>query len=269
MQRVLPLAMLGALLTVAPLAVAQHVGAGHSAGFSGGHARGFSGGFQGNFSAPRSFNGSSGFAPRGFGAVPRMTWTPPRYGFVPRSGNYSAYRPSYGAPRPGLDRRDGDHYRRPYHRGYGGYAGYGGYPYAFANSWELLPWDLGYPDFTGYGEETGIENQPSAEEQQPSQDYAAPSGDGYRSDYAPAPWQAPAAPAASPAPVRPEPQLTLIFRDGHTQVIRNYMLTPSDVIVMDDAASGREPQIPLSDLNLPATEQAAHQAGLDFTPPTL
>jgi hypothetical protein len=36
---------------------------------------------------------------------------------------------------------------------------------------------------------------------------------------------------------------------------------------MDRAAAGYQQKIPLSALNLPATEQAAQQAGLDFTPP--
>ena len=61
-----------------------------------------------------------------------------------------------------------------------------------------------------------------------------------------------------------EPQLTLIFQDGHTQTIRNYVMTPSTVIVIDEAASGRELRIPLSELNLQATERAAQQAGLDL-----
>jgi hypothetical protein len=39
------------------------------------------------------------------------------------------------------------------------------------------------------------------------------------------------------------------------------------VIVLDQAASGRQQRIPLAALNLPATEQAAEQSGLDFTPP--
>jgi hypothetical protein len=46
------------------------------------------------------------------------------------------------------------------------------------------------------------------------------------------------------------------------------VLTSAEVIVMDDAASGRIPRISLSDLNLPATEQTARQAGLDFSPPS-
>jgi hypothetical protein len=65
----------------------------------------------------------------------------------------------------------------------------------------------------------------------------------------------------------PEPQLTLIFKDGHQQTIRNYVLTHSEVIVVDQAASGRQQQIPLASLDVSATEEAAQQAGLDFSPP--
>ena len=38
------------------------------------------------------------------------------------------------------------------------------------------------------------------------------------------------------------------------------------VIVLDKAAAGRQERIPLTDLNLPATEAAAQAAGLDFAP---
>ena len=67
--------------------------------------------------------------------------------------------------------------------------------------------------------------------------------------------------------VAAEPQLMLIFNDGHQEGIHNYVLTSSAVIVLDQAASGRQQRVPLTSLNLPATEQAAQQAGLDFTPP--
>ena len=64
-----------------------------------------------------------------------------------------------------------------------------------------------------------------------------------------------------------EPELRLIFKDGHTEAIRNYVPTPHDVIAMDAAASGQVPRIALSELNLPAPEQAARKDGVDFSPP--
>lgn len=64
-----------------------------------------------------------------------------------------------------------------------------------------------------------------------------------------------------------ERELRLIFKEGHTEAIRNYVLTPHDVIVMDTAASRQVPRIALSGLNLPAPERAARKDGLDFSPP--
>ena len=267
MRRVLPVAILCGLLAAAPAAVAQRGGAGHSAA----HAGGFSGGFRGGFSAPRSFGGFSGarfpgFAQRGLSMAPRMIWTVPRSSAAP--GYYSASRPAYGADRRGSNRGGRYPYRPPY-RGASSYAVYA-YP-SYANSWELLPWDLGYPDFTGYGDDSAAyqpSDQPEPQPQPqyvPQPEYVAPPDQGYAQDYPP-PYPM-AAPAAPPTAIASQPQLTLIFEDGHTQTIRNYMLTSSAVIVMDQAASGREMRIPLSQLNLAATEQAARQDGLDFSPP--
>lgn len=266
---IIPVAMLGMLLVLVPGAFGQHGGGGHSGGVSGGHVGGFSGGgFHGGFSASPSFRGFSGTAPHSFGAPSRMTWSAPRYSSAMRRGVYGNYRPPFNAG----DRRGGDHrgrYRRPY-------PGYGyGYPYGYANPWGLLPWDLGYPDFTDYGDDSdsaGSNNaqappypvQPPDEEQQ----QPPPESEDFRPEYAPAPYQPPVQQQVASTPQKGEPQLTLIFKDGHTLTIRNYMLTPSEIIVMDDAASGREPRIPLAELDLPATEKAAQQHGLDFSPPS-
>lgn len=261
--RAFPVMALGTMLALVPGALAQRSAVSHSAGFGGGHVGGFSGGgVHGSFSAPRSFGGPVGLAPRGFGVAPRMTFTAPRYSFVPRQGAYMGYRPLYGNGNGG-----GRDHRRPYRSPYTGYV-YGGLPYAYGNSWELLPWDLGYPDFTGYGDDNGAAEPNHAQEppwggEQPPQEY-----EGYGPEYSPSPYPPPATQAVAPAPLRNQPELTLIFKDGHTQVVRNYLLTPSQLIVMDEAASGREPRIPLSELNLPATERAAQQAGLDFSPPS-
>ena len=269
-------AALGALLAWAPPARAQHSRGGHAGVSSGGHSGGFSGGqvgrfsgsFHGGFSAPRSFSGSAASAPRGFGG--RMPLPAPRYGFTSQRRPFAgAHAPNRRPPdRGGWDHRD--HHRARY-RGFGFVN-----PYLYARSWQLLPWDLGYPDFTdfwgadspsydgGAAEANYAQAQPPAAEQDP----APPEAETYRPSYRSA---MPSAPTVNQAPAAPapqnEPQLTLIFNDGHTQAIRNYMLTSRDLIVMDDAALGRESRIPLSELNLPATQRAARQAGLDFSPP--
>jgi hypothetical protein len=247
MRRMFSVALVSALFVALPLAYAQR--GGHSGGFSGGHAggsvgRGFGSGFSGSGFAGRS----SGFASHSYGSASRFTSTAPARSFAP------GYRSPYGGPTVArrTDGRGGFHYRPPYR-------GYGGYPY-YANSWELLPWDLGYPDFAGYG----YDNSGSDAAQQPAATVAPPD-DGYRPDYGePAYQDSPSTVANSAAA---EPELTLIFNDGHREAIHNYALTGDTVIVMDQAASGRQQRIPLESLNLPATEQAAQQAGLDFSPP--
>jgi hypothetical protein len=173
---------------------------------------------------------------------------------------------NHGGRRNGGGRdRDHDHDRE---RGYrrGGYGFIGSYP-LYANSWELLPYDSGYSDFAGdssddYAVQRGGE---------PNNVPAPPPDTGYRPEYsgdAGQPWPAQTTDVAPPpAPIAPEPGLTLIFKDGHTQTIHNYVLTSSDLVILDEASSGRQQRIPLDTLDLSATEKAAQQAGLDFTPP--
>jgi hypothetical protein len=246
MRRTFPVAFLSALLVTLPSAFAQRAVA-HGGGFSSGHVSAPASHSFGGFSSSRSSSASRSLAPRSFANAPRMTSTAPSRAFAP------GYRVPYGAT-PASRRSDGRsafHYRSPYR-------GYGGYPY-YANSWEVLPWDLGYPDSPGYNGDSG-----SDAAQQPAASIAPPD-DGYRQDYGEPVYQNSTA-FSSPS-IAEEPQLTLIFNDGHQEAIRNYVLTSDTVIVLDQAASGRQQRVPLAELNLPATEQAAQQAGLDFSPP--
>jgi hypothetical protein len=249
-----------ALLIAASGAFAQR-GGGHA---SGGHA------FGGGFSGGHSFGSSFSSAPRSFGSIPRMDWSGPirsySQGFsAPR---FSAVHSPYFGRGQALNgnRSSWQGGRTEYRRG----GDYGRYRYrspyrAYAGSVWLSPWELGYPDFYGY-DDTGSQDSGSAdvqsaqapEYQTEPQDYA-PEGT-YRSGYTSA-----SAPVAAPSP---EPVLTIVFRDGHTQQIHNYALTPSTLIVLDEAASGRQQRIALDQINLPATEQSARDAGLDFRPPS-
>lgn len=65
-----------------------------------------------------------------------------------------------------------------------------------------------------------------------------------------------------------EPQLTIVMKNGAKRKVRNYALTPTELIDLDKAASGREVSIPLSKINLAATKRAAARAGLSFAVPT-
>jgi hypothetical protein len=248
---------LAALMMVAPTAIAQRGGGGHGGGgghvggFSGGgHAGGFGGGFAshsfgGSYSGRASFSGRASYAPHGYSAAPRASYA------LPARSSTQAYRSGY---------RDRGRYRSPYRSPYRGY----GYPYGVGNSWGVLPWDLGYPDFTGYSDDNGYV-QPDMDASQQPVDSGQPLPDDDRPPYTDAPYGP--APYAASAPVSDEPALTLIFNDGHQQSIRNYALTSNYILVLDNAPSGREQRIPLTDLNVPATEKAAQQAGLEFTPP--
>uniref|UniRef100_A0A372IU69 Uncharacterized protein n=2 Tax=Paracidobacterium acidisoli TaxID=2303751 RepID=A0A372IU69_9BACT len=165
----------------------------------------------------------------------------------------------------------GDHryrYRSPY-RGYG----YGG-------AVGLVPWEVGYPDFMGYGDQEYDDSGSASAEAAPDQNGSAEAPEGYsnqpyeesdaRQDYAPPPEYAPQerlSQTSQPAPIA-EPTLTVVFRDGHTQEIRNYALTPTTLIVLDEAAAGRQQRISLDQVDLQATEQSARQAGLEFRPPS-
>ncbi len=84
---------------------------------------------------------------------------------------------------------------------------------------DCSPWDLGYPDLTGYGCDYDT-SQPNIaqvelygeEQQEPPESVGYP-----QPEYVPAPYQPPANQAAAPSPAHMEPQLTLIFKDGHTR----------------------------------------------------
>jgi hypothetical protein len=291
MRRSYSAAFLLSALTCTPVLLAQLAGGGHAGGSTGGehfsapagHAfSGYAGhgSFRGGV-APAPAYGSHAFAPPG-----RMTFAAPGHGFQPGyivrpRGEH----PSWGG---GWDRDDHRGHRgdRSHGRGYdrspyGGYGAYG-YPGNFVNSWEVLPWDLGASDYSDDFDDSsdggGAATQPpSAADAQPQPSESGPSSESgpYRDGYAPSPgadyppaWVSEApAPPPNVAPVTPEPELTLIFRDGHRQSIRNYVLTPDTLVVLDKASTGRQQRIPLSELNLQATEEAARQAGLDFSLP--
>lgn len=231
-------------------AAGAHVSSGHMGG-----------GRIGGFSAPVS-RGFSSPAPRSFNSMPRMHWSAPASNFsrgfmsAPRSPQTTFRAPyGYGNRGPGNDR-----HRPPYRR-----------PYVYSRSTYLVPgwlnygpYELGYPQFSGYydtsADASDATNNQLAQDTLPPAQYNEPE-DSYRPAY-----QNQASSASAP-PVS-EPELTVIFKDGHSQRIHNFALTGSTLIVLDEAASGRETRIPLDKVDLPATEQAARDAGLDFTPPS-
>lgn len=278
MRRALSIA---AVLAVAvPVCLAQHGGAGHAGG-------GFSGYHGGFVSGPGRMAAG---APRVMGSAPQVSGTPGRF-----VAPYSA--PLYrGGVSNGYGWRGGAYRGRGNEHGRGGYRGGYGAVYPWVNSWAVLPWDLGYYDYgdngtadygtdqngqpeypdngqQGYGPEYGPEYGPDGGQQAGPQG-APQSGPGMSGVPAPPPdygyrpaYQAEAAAPAAPTMLAKEPELTLIYKDGHTETVRNFVLTPTTVIDLDKADTGREERIPLAELNVSATEKAAEQAGLEFNPP--
>lgn len=74
-----------------------------------------------------------------------------------------------------------------------------------------------------------------------------------------------AAVAASLAdPVVPQPSTMLVFKDGHQSEIQNYAIVGDTLF---DLADNRAHKILLADLDLPATQQANSDRGVDFQLP--
>ena len=159
----------------------------------------------------------------------------------------------------------GNGYRRPYPRGgscwggrcYGrGYYGYG-WPYAYAG------WD--YPWY--YDDSNNDYAQDSGDSYAPPQDYqsqaeidrlhneVAQLRDQMQSRGVPRPPE--------PKEAAPEPT-QLVFADKHTEQIENYAIVRQYLWVFDNS---RARKIPLASLDIPATEKANQDRGVDFAIP--
>lgn len=137
-------------------------------------------------------------------------------------------------------------------------------PYIYANSTYLVPgllnsyWD--YPDnFFSDDQSTSEANQAQPE---PNNEYQPAPNEPYE------PQQAQDIPPP-PGYSEPTPQaaVTLVFKDGHSQQIRNYAMTKTTLYVLDEVASGRRPEISLDQIDVSATQQANRAAGVDFAVP--
>jgi hypothetical protein len=256
-------------LVAAPSAEAQRGGsAGHAGGgFSASHSFAPSAPrMSGGFGSSAHFSSGPAFAPRSFNAPPHYNWNVPArtgnsqnripYGNWRNSPGYAGYHhPAYPYPSHG--------YRHPYR------------PYYYANSTYLVPgllnsyWD--YP--SGYDMQDNYAGDQSAQASQVGGDngnYEPEAGSG---DGEPSPEMAyraqqdvPPPPPGVPEPL-PQAAITLVFKDGHSQQVRNYALTKTTLYVLDDAASGRRPEIPLDTIDLAATERTNQESGLDFSIP--
>ncbi|HYK34557.1 hypothetical protein [Alloacidobacterium sp.] len=238
-------------LVVAPVSAQRGTSTGYAGGFSASHG----------FPAPHM---SGGFGSGSHFASPpvmsRMNFnTPPQYRWS-TFGNRPSYSPSgnrYSPPAP--DWHHGKHtypisrYRQPY------------VPYFYARSTYLVPgllnsyWD--YPYSSEYSDDQTA-SYPAQSQVENNNDYGPETA-----QYDPQQMQdVPPPPPDSGGPT-PQAPLTLIFKDGHSQQIRNYAMTRTTLYVLDEVGSGRRPEIPLDEINVSATEKTNQAAGVDFAVP--
>jgi hypothetical protein len=242
------------LVAALPLA-AQHGGGGHASG-GGGHSGGFAS--HGSFSGHASgFSGSHSYS----GA---------RSGFAPRSYNRGAYSRGYsrGPVARGYNRGTGLRIRT-YGLGnncYAGRCGYGsgygwGYPYFWGGVdpgwWSDNGSDNGYDPSQAYNYDSGLADQmyqqgvplrPAPEPGNGNDNYPAQSG------------------AQQHQPERTElsTPTVLVFRDQHREEVGNYAIVGETLWTF---APQKTRKISLDDIDIPATEKANDERGVDFRIP--
>jgi hypothetical protein len=179
-----------------------------------------------------------------FSAAPR-TFAPPsfaHYSSPQRSGHWPSWNPGY----------------RPYNGGVGYRARY---PIFYAG----YPWLYGLPLAYGDPYWDDVDDAPPPQQAdyyggQPPVDYGPELAANAPSPFRPA-YQVPVETAA----VHAQPATTLIFKDGRPPVeVHNYALTGSTLYALNGESSQ---EIPLSELNLPATVETNRKAGVDFALP--
>ena len=231
---------------------------GHVGGFSGGHTGGFGGGhaFSGphSFSSPHSFSGarSSGFSGRSFSRGSAFA-----RGSLNRSGiNHSGV---------------GVRIRSYPYWGWGyGYPYYGYYPYLWGGIdpywwWEGDSSDSGYaPDYYAYDPAYG--------------DGPIYSGPQYQTglnnemnEQGVVPWRSPEDQRAYSQQSQTRSTTldttlatVLVFRDQHREEVQNYAIVGQTLWTF---APQHTQKIPLSDLDIPATEKANDERGVSFHVP--
>ena len=208
---------------------------------------------------------------RDFGGVPPSVTSVGPKGLGPTRPGRIHQPPSFSTSNPG--RRHHDHNQGA------------GYPYFIPYYPVVDPYAYGGPDVE-QGMPTGPEDAEEQDQYQggPTIFDRRGSGTAYPNDYGrqdarvtvpkppdPAPDPAPEASVAvasvrSSAPVASQPNTILIFKDGHKQEVGNYAIVGTNLF---DLTPGRRQKIALGDLDLPATQKANDDLGIDFKLPEL
>ena len=243
MKRLWVLALAGSLTVGFTFPACAQRG-GSRGGFSAPSAPAFRGGF--SASAARSFIGAPRYTGRSpLSSTPRFLGSTSR-NFVSRPNYY------YGNAR----------YRRPYPSRYGYGLPYLGTPWIGPGY--LDPGYLGYPDTTA-----DDDSQAAPDYGGGAPNYAAgyDNPPPYPQQPAPAtPYLSYTRPPQASAALPNEDAVTLIFKDGRPpEQIHNYAMTRTMLYVRDQ----HHRDIPLDQLDLDATENVNHKAGVDFQLPEL
>ena len=264
---------------------AQHGGGGHGGGgghaggggFGGGHA-GFSGGHVGGFSGGGRVSGGirsapnlAGGASRGFARGPALS----SRSFANRGFSRPFSRP---LNRPFL--HDDFRGRRTRSFGFGngcvgfpcrGFGFYSPWAYGYYDPYWYDPnwlWDSDSSDSSDYSNDNGYSqdvaaaaemNRQSIEEQQMMRQEQA---DGDQDAYARAVPPRAVRHEAEGAPILPDTML--VFRDQHKQEVHNYAIIGQ---TLWNFAPQHTEKIPLSDLDLPATQKVNEDRGVTFRIP--
>jgi hypothetical protein len=221
----------------------------------------------GSFHSASSFHGATAFHSSGsfrgnspgFRLAPSTGYRPKAYtpyGGARPSGNYnrSPVGSRISPVRPAFYRGDRDH--RPYadHRRPIVNLGYGYYPYGYAGWIDPGLWDADDTDYPNgpYVDDTSAEANNNA-----AQLAAEP--------LSPVQPEPTSPRQAQSQPPQPADDIALIFKDGHSETIHNYIATRTTLTVIQ---GHRERDIAISNLDLAATQKANRAAGVDFNIPT-
>lgn len=246
-RRLTPFVQVAFGLLASHLSLAQHVGLGGSTAPT--H-------FGGQVHAGPALSLPSPARPSGLPSGPMALRPGVRYPSLPI--HEGAHPPSH---RPD-DGRRGVEYRNHIPYTYTGYTWLNSFGYGFPVAYGGLPY--GGQDDAGGGpppspQQAGYADQPPA-------DYAPEPRAPQVADNAPPTFRPAYQGQGADAPVNPQPATTLIFKDGRPPVqVHNYALTSNTLYALD--GDSRQ-EIPLSLLNVQATVEANHAAGVDFALPT-
>jgi len=243
---------------------AQRGGGGHAGGGGfGGHGGGFAGGGHALSGGTHSFPSSSGMA-RGYAHSPSFSEPLTQRGFANR-----------GFANRGFSNRGGTGLRlRSYGfrnncRGYGCW-GYG-YPWMYGGYYDPYWWsdsgsyDDSYEQDLANANEMNQQSLDQQNLQQQQQMLQQEQADGDRDIYARSdPRLRDPRPSGQPQGTAILPATVLVFRDRHQQEIQNYAIVGQ---TLWNFAPQRTQKIPLSELDLPATEKANDDRGLTFKVP--